>query len=79
MITKEKEAECLRQLNEAISSIKERFEEKLRHSSSYVPENFLELENTLLSRAILGSVCRDRPFRLISDYSKDVDNLHRCV
>jgi hypothetical protein len=78
MLTIEKRNECLAQLDEAISIIKRIFEDKLRRSSSYVPENFLEIDNTLLSRAILDSVCRDRPFRMLSEYQDDADNLHTC-
>ena len=78
MITKEKEAECLAQLEESLSMFRAKFSYKLRQSASYIPEDFEKLGNMLLTRAILDSICRDRPFKLVSEYKKDADNLHTC-
>lgn len=78
MLTKEKEAECYTQLEEALIMFRAKFADKLKQSAAYIPADFEKLDSMLLTRAILDSICRDRPFKLVSEYKKDADNLHTC-
>lgn len=78
-ISEEKKAECLIQLEVALDYLKHKFNEKLAKADSCVPNSFSELNSLLLTKALLDSICRDRPYELISDYRNDADNLHKCL
>lgn len=78
---KQKEAECKRQINEQIKAIKTDMQKKLSKAlvSGSVPDYFYEQGNYLLTKAIIDSFCRERPYSPVSTYKKDVENIHNFI
>lgn len=53
--------------------------EKALNSGS-VPDYFMEANNHYLSKAILDSFCKDRPYSaLYKSVQKDFDNIHKFI
>ena len=46
-------------------------------TSGAVPDSWRKDDNYLLAKAVVDSVCRDRPYKALTDeYQADFDNLH---
>jgi len=71
-------------LEELLKSFAEEARHKLNKAllTSAVPDEYLENtpDSFLLAKAVMDSVCRDRPFRPTSPKRKtEFDNLHICI
>jgi len=78
---KQKQAEAKRQLKSEVKYIQEQLLKKLEKSfhSGAIPEYFYEEGNHLLTKAIIDSFCRDRPYSPISSFKKDIENIHNFI
>jgi len=73
----QKIAQVTKQMDDLFKQIKELATDKLKNAYNASPEEFkvLDSENFLLSKAVVDSVCRDRPVKSFS-YKAEFDNIH---
>ena len=78
---KQKQAETTRQLKAEVKNIQAALLKKLASAlvSGAVPDYFYEEGNHLLSKSIIDSFCRDRPYSPVSYYKKDMENIHNFI
>ena len=69
--------EVSEQLDEMLRYVKEVAMRKATNAIDNSPETYKEERNWLLSKAVLDSVCRDRPYAAFNSLSKkEFDNIH---
>jgi len=78
-----KKREALRQLKKELKGdILNVLTRKLESaiSSGSIPEYFYEEGNWLLSKSVIDSFCRDRPYSMLdTGYRKDCENIHLFI
>lgn len=69
--------EVSQQLNVMLTEVKESLMRKAANAVSNSPEEYKLECNWLLSKAVMDSFCRDRPYRAFNKTSKkEFDNIH---
>ncbi len=74
-----KKEDVARQIDEMLEEFKKSAYQKLdkAHNSGAVPEEWKEDDgNYCLAKAILDSLCKDRPYEPTASQKKDFNNLH---
>lgn len=49
-------------------------------ASGSVPQSYLDCDNQLLAKAVIDSLCRERPFAPVSpEHKADLENIHVAI